>query len=50
MGGGDGMAVRELLRYPNLKEIVLVELDPMMIELFKDKDKLAKLNSLRSKR
>ena len=52
MGGGDGMAVRELLRYPNLKEIVLIELDPMMIELFRDKDDLAKLNefALRDKR
>lgn len=28
LGGGDGVAVRELLKYPNLEQIVLVDLDP----------------------
>ena len=27
LGGGDGLAVRELLRYPELQEVVLVDLD-----------------------
>jgi len=33
LGGGDGMAVRELLKYPDLASITLVELDPAMTEL-----------------
>lgn len=35
LGGGDGMALRELLRYPSLSSITLVELDPEMTELSK---------------
>jgi spermidine synthase len=31
LGGGDGLAARELLRYPALEEVVLVDLDPEMI-------------------
>ncbi len=33
LGGGDGLAVRELLHYATLKEIVLVDLDPAMTSL-----------------
>lgn len=33
LGGGDGLAARELLRYPSLSEIVLVDLDRAMTEL-----------------
>lgn len=33
LGGGDGLAVRELLRYPSLREIVLVDLDKVMTDL-----------------
>ena len=33
MGGGDGMAVREVLKHQNVNRVVLVELDPMMISL-----------------
>jgi spermidine synthase len=33
LGGGDGLAARELLRYPEIETIIQVELDPMMIEL-----------------
>ena len=36
LGGGDGLAVRELLKYPGLEEIDLVELDPAMIDLAKN--------------
>ena len=32
LGGGDGLAVRELLKYPNLESITLVDLDPEMTE------------------
>ncbi len=51
MGGGDGMAVREALRYPNV-EVTLVELDPAMTTLFADHTVLAPLNAgaLRSDR
>jgi spermidine synthase len=33
LGGGDGMAVRELLRYPEVKSIQLVDLDPAITDL-----------------
>lgn len=45
LGGGDGMALRELLKYDDLKSITLVELDPGMISLFKDNPLLSKLNN-----
>ena len=32
LGGGDGLAVRELLRYPAIESITLVDLDPMMTD------------------
>src|SRR5260370_26233842 len=33
LGGGDGLAARELLRQPGVDKIVQVELDPAVIEL-----------------
>ncbi len=33
LGGGDGLAARELLRLPRIERIVQVELDPAVIEL-----------------
>lgn len=33
MGGGDGLAVRELLRYPGIESITLVDIDPQMTTL-----------------
>jgi spermidine synthase len=33
LGGGDGLAARELLRTPGIEKIVQVELDPTVIEL-----------------
>lgn len=45
LGGGDGMAVRELLKYENIEEILLVDLDPEMTAMFKDLEALAKLNN-----
>ncbi|MBX9978619.1 polyamine aminopropyltransferase [Mycobacterium gordonae] len=33
LGGGDGLAARELLRQPGLQRIVQVELDPQVVEL-----------------
>jgi spermidine synthase len=44
LGGGDGMAVRELLRYKDVKQITLVDLDKGMIDLFKENPILTTLN------
>jgi spermidine synthase len=45
LGGGDGMAVREILKYPTVESITLVELDPNMTRLFTQNPTLAALNS-----
>ena len=44
LGGGDGMAVRELLKYASVESITLVELDPKMTEIFSRDSQLAQLN------
>jgi spermidine synthase len=44
LGGGDGLAVRELLKYPNVESITLVDLDPEMTKLFREHPMLAPLN------
>ncbi|MBI4861809.1 MAG: spermidine synthase [Candidatus Riflebacteria bacterium] len=44
LGGGDGLAVREILRYPQVQEIRLVDLDPEMTRLFSTHELLVKLN------
>lgn len=44
LGGGDGMAVREILRYPDVEEVTLVELDPHITTLFSTQPLLRKLN------
>lgn len=44
MGGGDGLAAREALKYPSVEEITLVDLDPVMTRLFADSELLASLN------
>lgn len=50
LGGGDGLAAREVLRYPGVKQITLVDLDPAMTRLFREQPLLTALNhkSLRS--
>lgn len=45
LGGGDGLAVRELLRYQQLQHITLVDLDPAMTEIFKTNKLLTGLNN-----
>ncbi len=45
LGGGDGMAVREVLKYASVEQVTLVELDPNMTRLFSDNAQLAGLNS-----
>ena len=44
LGGGDGMAVREVLRYPGVESVTLVELDPNMTRLFSTHETLKRLN------
>jgi spermidine synthase len=44
LGGGDGLALRELLRYPGLESITLVDLDPEMTRLFSTHPTLTALN------
>lgn len=50
LGGGDGLAVREILKHPSVKEVVLVDLDPQMTRLGTENPLLSELNqgSLRS--
>jgi spermidine synthase len=50
LGGGDGLATRDVLRHPSVREVVQVELDPAVIELATTR--LAELNdgSLRDPR
>ncbi|MCB9763215.1 MAG: polyamine aminopropyltransferase [Alphaproteobacteria bacterium] len=45
LGGGDGLAVREILRHPEVVEVVLVDLDPAMTGLFRDREDFASLNA-----
>lgn len=44
LGGGDGLAVRELLKYPQLQHIDLVDLDAGMTHLFQHNQMLLELN------
>ena len=45
LGGGDGMAVREVLKYPSVESVTLVELDPHMTQLFSTQPLLRQLNA-----
>ena len=44
LGGGDGLAVREILKYPEVKKITLVDLDPLMTKIFSENEMLVTLN------
>ena len=44
LGGGDGMAVREILKYASVESVTLVELDPAMTRLFSQQPALMRLN------
>ncbi len=52
LGGGDGLAVREILKWPSVRRVTLVDLDPAMTHLARTYAPLVKLNggSLRSDR
>ena len=44
LGGGDGLAVREVLKYPGVRSVTLVDLDPAMTQLFSKSSMLVALN------
>jgi spermidine synthase len=44
LGGGDGLAVREILKYPQVQHIRLIDLDPAMTKLFRSNQLLRELN------
>ena len=45
LGGGDGLAVREILKYRSVETITLVDLDPEMTGLFRKHPTLTHLNA-----
>ena len=44
LGGGDGLALREILRYPQIEHVTVVDLDPAMTAAFTTRPELVKLN------
>ncbi|WP_282119450.1 polyamine aminopropyltransferase [Ruegeria atlantica] len=44
LGGGDGLAVREILKHPSVSRIDLVDLDPAMTDLGRNLAPIARLN------
>jgi len=44
IGGGDGMALREVLKYKDVGTVTLVDLDPAITKLFKENEILSQLN------
>ncbi len=52
LGGGDGLAAREVLKYPDVEELVLCDLDPAMTTLARTRPEFLRLNhgSLRDAR
>ena len=44
LGGGDGLALREVLRYPNVRQVTLVDLDHRVTDLFRSSEPLVALN------
>ena len=44
LGGGDGMAAREILKYPSVERVTLVDLDAHVTQLFSTQPLLRELN------
>lgn len=44
LGGGDGLAIREVLKYPEVKKITLVDLDEEIVKLSRTNPNIVKLN------
>ena len=45
LGGGDGMALREVLKYPSVAHVTLVDLDAHVTRLFREQPLLRELNA-----
>lgn len=45
LGGGDGLALREVLKYPDVETVTLVDLDPGMVQLASTNKIMTRLNS-----
>jgi spermidine synthase len=45
LGGGDGLALREVLKYASVEAVTLVDLDPEMTRIFGSNELLRRLNS-----
>ena len=45
LGGGDGLAVREILKYKEVKKVTLVDLDEGMTKMFQTNSVLTKFNA-----
>ncbi len=52
LGGGDGLAIREILKYPDVQSVTVVDIDPEMTRLAREHELLSRLNegSLRNER
>lgn len=44
LGGGDGLATREILKYPSVESVTLVDLDPLMTDIGTNLPAVAELN------
>ncbi len=45
LGGGDGLALREVLKYPDVLHVDLVDIDPIMLQLSKTETALLEQNN-----
>lgn len=45
LGGGDGLAVREILKHPQVERVTLVDIDPEMTRLAREYEPLVTLNA-----
>lgn len=44
LGGGDGLAVREVLKYSDVKRVTVVDIDPVITRISSDNPLLSKIN------
>ncbi|MFI7074683.1 polyamine aminopropyltransferase [Micromonospora sediminicola] len=44
LGAGDGLAAREILKYPDVRSVTLVDLDPAVVALARSEPQLRELN------